>query len=161
MMLYDNAFKIDFYTLAVQLMPLKWRKPIHIAFVKVLVSPFVLLLFQLQKSRKENIYKLQHDARVGKIEKVLNDTFDRIERRIIIVDGERKKQTYSYFSEENKTQLTTPFTTYFPEEVAEFSADFEVCVPLVVGLIASDFTRLNSLVKYYADKDKHFIIKKI
>ena len=158
-MLYNNAFQVDFYTLAIQLMPVKWRKPIHIAFVKVLASPFVLLLKNLRKSRSENIYKLQHDARVGKIEKVLNDKFDRIERRISIQDGERKKQNYSYFREENKPQLETPFTTYFPSEVAALSADFEICVPTEVGLITSDLTRLNTLVKYYADKDKQYIIK--
>ena len=160
-MLYHNSFNINYYTLAIQLMPVKWRKPIHIAFVKVLVSPFVFLLQNFQKTRLENIYKLEHDSRVGKIEKVLNDKFDKIERRITIQDGERKNQTYSYFLEENKPQLQTPFITYFPEEVADFSADFEVCIPLIIGLIESDYTRLNSLIKYYADKDKHFIIKKI
>jgi hypothetical protein len=156
-MLYNNAFNIDFKTLAIQLMPVKWRKPIHIAFVKVLVSPFVLLLENLQKSRAENIYKLQHDGRIGKLEKVLNDTFDKIERRIVIQDGERKSQVHCYYQEESYQQLELPYTAYYPSEVAEFSADFEVCIP--VGLIESDLIRLKSLVNYYADKDKHFIIK--
>lgn len=160
-MLYNSLFSLDFYKLAVQHLPISKRTAIHIAFVKALVSPFVLLLKDLQKSRKANIYDLQHNGRVGKIEKVLNDNFDRIERRIRIQDGQRRKQTYSYFREENKPQLETPFTTYFPEEVAEFSADFEVTVPVEVGLINSDFTRLRGLVKKYADKDKHFIIKTI
>ena len=158
-MLNENAFKIDFYTLAVQLMPINWRKPIHIAFVKVLVTPFVLLLQQLRRHRTNTVYKLQHDGRIGKVEKVLNDSFDKIERRILIVEGERKNQNYSYFRSENKEHLATPFTTYSTEEVSEFSADFEIRIPVEVGLIASDLTRANTLARYYADKDKHFIIK--
>tara|TARA_R110002126_G_scaffold274766_1_gene419964 strand:+ start:1479 stop:1961 length:483 start_codon:yes stop_codon:yes gene_type:complete len=160
-MLYNNAFKINYYTLAIQLMPTNWRKPIHIAFVKVLVSPFVLILRQLNKFRTESIYKLQHDGRIGKIEKVLNDKFDVVERRILIIEGQRKNQTYSYFRTENKEPLETPFITYNIDELAEFSADFEICIPTAVGLITSDLTRLNTLAKYYADKDKHFTIKLI
>lgn len=158
-MLYENAFTIDFNALAIQLLPPNYRKTIHIAFIKVIISPLILILNELKKTRLENIYKIEHDSRVGKIEKVLNDNFDKIVRRIRIQDGGRKTQTYSFFTEENKTQLITPFTTYFPSEVSEFSADFEVCVPLVVGLAPSDLTRLSNLVKYYSDKDKHFIIK--
>ena len=158
---YENAFKINYYKVSIQLMPIQWRKPLNVAFVKFLTILFDLLLVKLLKTRKQNLYLLQHDGRIGKIEKVLNDKFDKIERRIGLIDGDRKNQTYSYFSQENKTQLTTPFVSYFPEEVAEFSADFIVEVPLVVGLIDSDYLRLNSLVKFYADKDKHFIIKKI
>jgi hypothetical protein len=160
-MLYDNAFKINYYVLAIQLMPIKWRKPVHTAFVKVLVSPLVLILNQLNKFRTESIYKLQHDGRIGKIEKVLNDKFDVIERRILILEGQRKKRTYSYFRTENKKPLETPFITYSIDELAGFSADFEICIPTEVGLIDSDLIRLNTLAKYYADKDKHFTIKLI
>jgi hypothetical protein len=160
-MLYDNAFKINYYTLAIQLMPTNWRKPIHIAFVKVLVSPFVLILRQLTKFRTESIYKLQHDGRIGKVEKVLNDKFDVVLRRILIIEGQRKNQTYSYFRTENKEPLETPFITYSIDELSEFSADFEICIPTAVGLIPSDLQRLNTLAKYYADKDKHFTIKTI
>lgn len=158
-MIYNNAFLVDFNTLAIQLMPVNWRKTKHIAWVKVLVYPFVLILQKLRKSRKENIYKLQHDGRIGKIEKVLNDTFDRVERRISIIEGERKNQNYSYFRNENKEQLATPFITYSIDEIAEFSADFQIIIPTEVGLITSDITRLNTLARYYADKDKHFTIQ--
>ncbi|MEE9408117.1 MAG: hypothetical protein V3V28_08590 [Polaribacter sp.] len=160
-MLHDNVFKIDFYALAVQLMPVQWRKPRHIAFVKVLVTPFVLMLQQLRKYRSTTIYKLQHDSRIGKVEKVLNDKFDIIERRILIIEGQRKRQNYSFYRSENREALATPFVTYSQDEVAEFSSDFEVCIPTVVGLISSDLTQLNTLVRYYADKDKHFVIKLI
>jgi hypothetical protein len=160
-MIYNNAFLLDFNTLAIQLMPVTWRKPKHIAWLKVLVYPFVLILQKLRKSRKENIYKLEHDGRIGKIEKVLNDKFDVVERRILIIEGQRKNQNYSYFSNENKEQLATPLITYSIDEIAEFSADFEICIPTEVGLITSDITRLNTLARYYADKDKHFTIKLI
>lgn len=160
-MLYDKAFQINYYTLAIQLMPINWRKPIHMAFVKVLVSPFVMLLNQLNKFRNDTIYKLQHDSRIGKIEKVLNDNFDVVERRITIIEGQRKNQNYSYYRTENKEPLETPFITYSIEELSEFSADFEICIPIAVGLIDSDLIRLNTLSRYYADKDKHFILKLI
>jgi hypothetical protein len=160
-MLYNNAFKVNYYTLAIQLMPTKWRKPIHMAFVKVLVSPFVLMLKQFNNFRTETIYKLQHDSRIGSIEKVLNDQFDFIERRIIIVEGQRLNHQYSYYSYENKEQLETPFYSYSPGEISSFSADFEIWIPTAVGLIESDITRLETIAKYYTDKDKHFTIKTI
>ncbi len=160
-MLYNNAFKVNYYTLAIQLMPTNWRKPIHMAFVKVMVSPFVLILRQFNSYRNETIYKLQHDSRIGSIEKVLNDQFDYFERRILIIEGQRLNHQYSYYSYENKEQLETPFYSYSPEEISEFSADYKICIPTAVGLIESDLQRLNTLAKYYADKDKHFIIKVI
>ncbi|WP_373942669.1 hypothetical protein OEG92_05605 [Polaribacter sejongensis] len=158
-MLNDNAFKVDFYALAVEQLPVRWRKPIHSAWVKVLVTPFVLILKSLNTYRATSIYKLQDDSRIGKIEKVLNDTFDKVERRIYITEGERKNQNYCYFRAENKPPLELPIIAYLTDELAEFAADFQINIPIEVGLIPSDLTRLNTLAKYYADKDKHFTIK--
>lgn len=160
-MLYNKLYDINLYTLAIQLMPIKWRTPIHIAFVKVLVSPFTLLLQELKRFRADTIYKLQHESKIGNIQKVLNDTFDRVERRITIIEGQRLNQVYCYYREENFKQLELPYVAYYPEEITEFTADFKICIPTAVGLIQSDLTRLNTLARYYADKDKHFIIKVI
>jgi hypothetical protein len=158
-MLHNNLFEINLFTLAIQLMPTNRRTPIHMAFIKVLVSPFNLLLQELKKHRADNIYKLQHDSRLGSVQKVLNDKFDKVLRRITIIEGQRLNQNYSYYSTENKEPLETPFYTYSADEITEFTADFEICIPIAVGLIESDITRLNTLARYYADKDKHFIIK--
>ena len=160
-MLNDNVFKVDFFRLAVLMIPTKWRTSIHIAWIKVLATPFDYLLQDLRKHRSESVYKLLHDGRIGKLEKVLNDGFDQIERRIKIGEGERKQEIYSFYPTENKDPLYTSFFTFYPEELAQFAGDFEILVPVAVGLTQTELNRMKSLVDYYADKDKHFIIKEI
>lgn len=157
-MLHNYLFEVNYRTLAIQLMPTKWRKPIHIGFVKVLIYPFVLILNELKASRKENIYRLQHDARVGIMQKMLNDKFDTVDRRIFIFDGQRKDPIYIYTPQENRPKYA-PFWIYTPQTIAAETADFEVHVPQAVGLPNSELQRMERLVRYYADKDKTFTIK--
>jgi hypothetical protein len=156
--MYDNIFKIDYNTLAVQLLPTNRRKPVNIAFVKVLAFPFILILNELRSYREKTIYRLQHDSRIGKIEKLLNDTFDIADKSIRIVGKKRGSQNYSYYLDENRPQLTTPIYTYYGNEQLAFQVDFEVIIPNTLLITESDRIRMDRLVREYADKDKTFTI---
>lgn len=158
-MLYENIFNVDYNKLVIQLLPTSRRKPLFIAFSKILMVPFNLILNDLKNQRQKNIYRLQHDSRIGKIEKVLNDSFDRSERRIRIFGNKRGSQLFSYFLDENKPKLYTPVYTYYGNELLAFTLDFEVVLPSNLLINDAEIKRMERLVEIYADKDKTFIIK--
>jgi hypothetical protein len=157
-MLYNNLFLADLDLLAIQLLPVKWRDPIHIAFLKVLISPFKQQLKRLVSERNDpfkNIYKLTHDSRVGRLEKVLNDRYDISERRIRIGPGNRIQSLYLY-TEAEPRQTYLPQTVYTQEEIAAKNTDFTVLIPVAVIFNEQE---LNFLIKYYAAKDKQYKIE--
>lgn len=147
----------DLDLLAVQLLPIHWRNPIHIAFIKVLILPFKLQLERLRSERARNIYLLEHDSRVGRVEKVLNDRFDFSERRIRIGFGDRIQSLYLY-TEAEARQTYLPNIIFTQEEIASRNTDFTVLIPLELNIISSELDALNYLVKYYTDKDKQYKI---
>lgn len=159
-MLHDNLFLVDYRKRAVELLPTKRRTLVHRAFAKLLVYPFVLILQELRRQRAENIERLTHSSIVGVAQKLLNDKFDPINRRIVIADGQRKNPMYIYTPQEKRPKYL-PFWIYTPETIARETADFEVHVPSAVGLSKEEINRLEFLTRYYADKDKTFIIKVI
>ncbi|MCI2229597.1 hypothetical protein MC378_10495 [Polaribacter sp. MSW13] len=139
-------------------MPPKWRKSIHIAFLKVLVAPFKSQLRELNEERDINIYTLIHDARVGKVEKMLNDNFDSVGRTITIGSGNRLTSNYLYKNSEAR-QTYLPQSIYTQSEIASRNTDFTILVPEALSLQATDLERLKYLVKYYTGKDKQFKVE--
>lgn len=156
-MLYNNVFLSDLDTLAVQLLPVKWRNPIHIAILKVFIHPFKQQFKRLKTERERNLYVLQHDARVGLLEKVLNDRFDFAQRRIRIGFGNRIQSLYLY-TEAEAQQTYLPKTIYTQDEISARNTDFTVLVP--ADLIYNE-SEMNYLITYYADKDKQYKIEKV
>ncbi len=156
-MLHNNLFQTNLDTLAVQLLPVRRRKPIFIALVKVLIYPFKKQFEALKNQRELNIYKLTHDARVGLVEKVLNDRFDPVDRGIKIGSGNRVDTLYLY-TEAEAQQTYLPEHVYTAQEVADRNIDFEVLVPAAVGVSEQELIELAYLTTYYTGKDKHYKI---
>lgn len=159
-MIHDNLFLVDYEKLAIQEMPTQWRKPVHVAWIKLLIYPFKKQLERLRAERTRNIYQLSHDSRVGRVEKVLNDRFDPIERRIRIGDGNRIDSLYLYTEAEAK-QTYLPNVLYTEQEIADRNTDFKVLIPSVINLPAQELEALKFLTKYYTGKDKQFKIELI
>jgi hypothetical protein len=157
-MIFDNAFQLNIYQLAIQLLPTARRTPIMIAFVKVLATPFKKQLERLNIKRAENIYKLTHDARVGRVEKVLNDKYDVVDRRIRIGSGNRIAPLYIYQEAEDK-QTYLPAFVYTQQEIKDRTTDFVVLVPVAIGLDANDLLAMWHLVYYYTEKFNQFNIE--
>jgi hypothetical protein len=157
-MIYNNLFLADLDVMAVESMPTKWRKPIHIAFVRLLIYPFKLQLERLRTERTRNIYQLEHDSRVGKVEKVLNDRFDFSERRIRIGLGDRIQSLYLY-TEAEAQQTYLPKIVYTQAEIAARNTDFTILIPAAVTIVDQELEILNYLVKNYTSKDKSFKIE--
>lgn len=157
-MLHDNVFRLDVYQLAVQLLPTARRTPINLAFLKVLTLPFRKQLKRLNEQRSRNIYTLTHDARVGRVERVLNDRFDVVERRIRLAEGNRISPLYIY-TEAEAEQTYLDETIYTQKEIRERNTDFVVNVPRALGLSSEDLQVLEYLTRYYTDKDKQFKVE--
>lgn len=157
-MTYNNVFKISLYVLVVQLMPTRLRKPKHEAWLKLLAWPFQKILDQLNAYRTIKLKELSYNYQVGSIEKLLNDTFDSVERRIRLTEGVYIVPATIYTPTENKP-LEMPFVIYTPEELASGNGDFIVQVPSALNLSDGDMIRLNALTRYYCLDDKAFKIE--
>lgn len=157
-MTFNNVYKIDLFSLVVQLLPTRLRKPKHIAWVKLIAWPFQKILDSLSTYRQKKIYDLSFDYTVGNIERVLNDTFDRLERRIHITEGIYIIPVTIYTPPENKPK-EIPFVIYTPEELAAGNGDFIVNLPKELNLSSGDLIRLQALTRYYCLDDKAFKIE--
>lgn len=159
-MIHDKLFDVSLEQIAVNLLPTRWRRPIHIALAKLIAYPFTLQLNRLREERARNIYIMTHDSRVGKVEKMLNDNFDLVERRIKLGDGNRVSPTYIYTEKEAK-QTYLPKYIYTQDEILSRNIDFTVLVPTALNLPEQDLQKLKYLTKYYTGKDKNFKIELI
>lgn len=157
-MIYDSIFEINMEQLAIDILPPEWIKPIHISWAKLIAQPYVLQLSKLKEQRTRNIYIMTHDSRVGRVQKVLNDHFDSIERRIKIGPGNIIDKLYLYTQQESK-QTYLPQSVYTDQEIAERNIDFTVIIPQGLNLPELDLTRLDYMVRFYTNKDKTFKIE--
>lgn len=159
-MLYNNVYEIDLDRLVVELMPTRLRKPKYVAFMQLLMIPFKHILSELKVHREEYIYKINHNTTVASIEKVLNDSFDNVERRIYLSKGEYTKGMYiSHSSSGNATFL--PNYTLNSNTLADLNIDFFVNVSNELVLSDNDILRLEFLTRYFALDDKIFKIKRV
>ncbi len=79
--------QINWNRLIVLLLPVRLRTGTIYAFLSSLVAPIVTLYNNLLAYNATTSYKLRHTSQVWSIEKVLNDEFDPVERRIRIFDA--------------------------------------------------------------------------
>ncbi|MDO4224796.1 MAG: hypothetical protein Q4C75_02770 [Bergeyella zoohelcum] len=95
-------FNIDINRLVELLTPTFLRKEKHLAWLRALHFPLNELVYIFNQNRKDNLYNLAHNGQVCYLRKVLNDEFDRTERRIKIEDGNRYQRQYIYTDGEQK-----------------------------------------------------------
>ena len=151
-------FDIDSNNLVWQQMPVRLRMAIHYAWLKCLAAPRNWLYGVFKANRANNLYIIAHNGQVCKLEAVLNDTFDPVNRGIYITDGaaldplfvytvpEAKPLALGKRSEIGSTTYTNPRPLYTNNEVNSFGASFIINIPMAV---AYDADRLKSLVNYY------------
>lgn len=127
-------YKIDVDKLATLLLPVILRKSVITTFIQVLVSPIKKVYEQFIQFRDANIYHIGITPQVCYIEKVLNDRFDKKQRRIYITQGITYDEIFLFLD----TELTDEYI-YQDEnkdmyifnqlEVGAESADFIINVP--------------------------------
>lgn len=97
-----GIFDIDYSKLSKQLLPVMLRKTMLVKYLAVMVSPIVRLYEFFTTHRASQLYELDHNGQVCRLEAVLNDRFDNTLRRIYIEDARAIFATPLYRRVENK-----------------------------------------------------------
>ncbi|MBS7234081.1 hypothetical protein KHA90_24045 [Flavobacterium psychroterrae] len=159
-------FKIDWNIFALDNIPTMLRKPFLAFFAQTLLKPLNSLYYKWSNWRIDNLYKLDHTGQVCSLEGSLNDSFDRIQRRIYIGDGQMHETFYIYTEAESKTVYVYPEienkTIYLrtESETADTGLDFIVFVP--EEIYNAQFFALDAHIKFYKSggfRYKIFIIE--
>lgn len=130
-----KIFDTDIIEVVRLLTPPELRKPRISAFLSSVGRTLDTLLTSLKLNRNANLYRLQITPQVCYLEKMLNDRFDNMSRRIFISSPIIKDILYLYTDAENKpVELQTdaehkPIALYVDTETGIKSADFIVNVP--------------------------------
>jgi len=148
-----NYFKINFDKLAVFLLPTFLQIKEVFAFLQVILSPLKWVYNQFMQFREANIYHINITPQVCYIEKVLNDRFDKAQRRIYISSGVRYDETFiflnaeqadEYIYQENENKDLHIFNRF---EVGPESADFFVFVPIELQPYETDIRAITETYK--------------
>lgn len=144
--------------------PERLRNPVLTAFVMVMVSPVVLLYNSLLSFRALVLYKLTITPQVVFLEKLLNDRYDNVERRIFIADGKQYTPTFLFTKAELKPfflfrKAEVGFLEkyfFLKNETGQFTWDFVIHIPAVINFNQNE---LVALVNTYKLPAKTFKIK--
>lgn len=158
-----KRFNIDYVKLVLQRLPHELRVDEVIAFVNILAGPFVSLYNRLIAFKDSVVYKLTITPQVCFLEKMLNDRYDNVERRIYIEDGISTDPLFLYTrAEEQPIWLYTkaenqPIYLRTKGELGIFNFDFVVYVPSAIG--AFNEPEMTALVEAYKLAGKKFKIQ--
>ena len=130
----------------------------NIQWFEALFYPFRLTLNRFYAARDNDLYNLKHNGQVCYLRALLNDTFDPIERRITI--GDATKYEYVYFYPEGDDKSVIFGSILFPrnEFIGNNSAEFNVYVPIAIGINNDAELRMRSLLNYYKLASKRYAI---
>jgi hypothetical protein len=128
-------FNINWQQLIQEQLPIRKRKAGFIAWLNCLIQPVLTLYNIFMAFRQSSLYKVSHNSQVVYLQKLLNDKFDPVLRRIKITNAVIVEPVWFYEAEEAR-----PVWFYEPEdnlpvhfkEQTEFvgdGIDFNVIVP--------------------------------
>ncbi|MGY0407549.1 MAG: hypothetical protein ACWIPJ_04235 [Polaribacter sp.] len=110
-------------------MPTFLRKVKHVAWLDVLCNPLKETYEAFLQYRAKVNYKLRHNSQVCYLQAVLNDSFDKQLRRIIIENGIFLQALYVYAPEEQLPVYIDTQYIYSDEDLAGGQTDFIIKVP--------------------------------
>lgn len=149
-------FNVDITKLTQLLTPTFLRKPVMLAWLKVLHSPLQDVVDWFNDNRKANLYNLAHNGQVCYLRKALNDRFDVQYRRIYITDGNLHQRRYIYTEGEQKPQWLGTIYLYDDSDYSDTGVDFIVMVPS--ELQYSDY-EMRALIDFYRLASKRYKIQ--
>lgn len=158
----SKIFIIDYQRLVNWLVPGALRKPVTLAWLRVMMSQVVLLYQAFMRNRNANLYTLGITPQVCYLEKMLNDRFDNTARGIWIGDPQRSSALYLYRDDELKPEWlytdaeNKPLVAYSDEEAGLRNVDFIVHLP--AGLVAN-INEMKALLDMYKLAGKTYKIE--
>lgn len=128
-----NIFNINYGRLVVWLLPNALRTPTVIAFAEALIKPITSAYQAFLQFRTARLYELGITPQVCYLEKLLNDRYDPIQRRIEIVDSIDQLPQYIFLAAEEKPVFLGTKTIYTDGETSTINPfDFFVRVPIAL-----------------------------
>ena len=130
-----NIYYYSWKRLVRWLIPQALRKPLLLAFAEAFVSGLQYVHAAFIDFKLATEYELTITGQVVYLEKMLNDRFDFIQRRIYIIDGIDYEPLWLALDIENKPQwLATdaeqkPLWLCLDSETGKFSGDFIIVIP--------------------------------
>lgn len=121
------------------------RKPKTVAWLLALTKPVVTLYQVFLRYRKQKLYELMISPQVCYLERLLNDKYDFIERRIRIGDTNDKPPLYIYQEAELKPVYLSenkPRYIYTDGEAGDVKDDFVIKVPRAIGINNNEMLQL-------------------
>ncbi|WP_394749471.1 hypothetical protein [Spongiimicrobium salis] len=161
---FDSIYNINFDRLIVLLLPMRKRKPRIINLLMCLASPIKEIHSRFVGYRETAIYRVSHTAQVFSMENVINDAFDRTQRRIYILDGEYVYPVYFYDRAINRPVRFSDRASAAPirfndrSSLEKIEVDFSVVLPSSLRLDEAETTRLRALIDFYRLPDKTYTI---
>ena len=138
MVSFNNIYNINWKRLVAQLTIKRLRKTKHLAWLNSLITPLAQLTNDFQLYRNYVNYRIGITPQVCYLEKLLNDRFDILERRIRIVKPVVFAPLVLFTKDENKPAKFyrksegNPVKLYTKAETSIFTVDFIVEVPVHV-----------------------------
>jgi hypothetical protein len=150
----EPIYNIDFNRLIKWLVPPLLRNTITLNWLKALISPISWLYNNLLLYKSDVDYRIAITPQVCYLEKVLNDTFDNLSRRIVILDNPDKGIILIYMDESGLPLMTHlegsghDSETPIIHDDSSFSgiSDFIVSVPVQLAITQAQEYRMKSIL---------------
>ena len=146
---------LDFRHIVLNLLPPHWRKDKIIAWMYALVSPLRLNHSAWQRWANDVRYRLSHTGQVCKLEKVLNEVFDPVNKGIVIMNTGGLDLVFVAPASDNGEVYTDFYIA--GSQWYEFYIGYNFIV-LVPGDVAFDEGQMRGLLNYYKLVSKNYKI---
>ena len=161
----DKTFNVNIKRLALLVLPTWLRRPLVCAMIYAGVTPLARMVQELRTFRQTTGYRLRHNGQTCYLRAILNDTFDPLERRIIIEDGwSVSSQGQIIYQREQDLSLSVPSRRAEAAVILNRRGyggvngyDFFITVPLSIRDYV-DEKRLHAIVDTYKLASKRWSI---
>jgi hypothetical protein len=155
-------FDINFYVMALQLLPTFLRYPAIAAYAQALLRPVDTLYIKWYRFRLDNIYKMEHNDQVCYMRKSLNDKFDVSERRIYIGEGNDYTDVVIYTEAEEQelyigTEAENQYQVWLRTE-AEMDTELDFIVYVPQELYNTQIYALRAHIDFYREGGSRYAI---
>jgi hypothetical protein len=156
-----NVYNIDFLKLIKLSIPTFWRTTKRLAFLNTILTPVKSHYNAFVAYKNDAIYRVSHNGSITLLQKVLNDKFDNLDRRIFIKNFQRRNGIRFYPEAANReVGFYSPAKIAFRPSLNNVNgADFIINVPIEYQY--GDEVQLNKfLIKLRAQVDYYKLYAK-
>lgn len=127
-----NIYDVDVKRLLKLLLPMKWRKAGLVALAGALTEPIAGMPAELREYKAKQEYRMRYNGQVCRLRGLLNDEFDKDNRRITVTDVKSNVADgyiFVYSRKESRYEVQLPGKIKVRSNPQYEDGDFEVNVP--------------------------------